>query len=1235
MAGVKHIQDVEYLEIKLASPSKIIDEWSSGEVVNHETINYRTLKPELGGLFCERIFGPTKDYECHCGRYKKSTYKGKQCERCGVDIISAKSRRQRKGHIKLDDPVVSPMYKKHIVSILGCKMRDLDALIQYTAFIVVSSDNNKIPAGTITEDEERLKEISGIYYLRGTVGLHEYLKQINIDEEIEIIKRDLQDAKKELSETSNNSTNTAKYYELIRKGNEKLEMLINFKKSGNKPGWLIMTVIPVIPPDLRPLVQIGSGRFVVSGLNELYRKVIMRNNRLKEMKKVMAAELLLNDGRVSLQRAVEELFDNSKNNESLNSGNRNRKIQKSLVEMLKGKQGRFRQNLLGKRVDFSGRSVIVVGPNLKLDECGIPKKMALELFKPFIIAELLKKGRAFNIKFAKIKIENGDEDVWETLEEVIGKYKVLLNRAPTLHRLGIQAFRPKLVEGKAIRLSPLVCTAYNADFDGDQMAVHLPLSDKAQLEATKLMLASNNILNPKDGQPIVAPSQDMILGNYYITIEEQTDIVRVYKDVKEALMAYENRVIRLHDRIFIDAKTIDNAVIDTENIEEKLLLTTIGKYLFNNITPSDYPFINEPNQANFNGLADRFLITKGENLAEVLENVEVVKPFKKGFLSELIYNVFEKYNIQQTSKMLDLMKDLGYKHSCLSGISISFADVPVVEKKAVLEEAQTKVDRWNELFSQGLITEDERYQKITQDIWPSARDVITDRLMSELDETNNIFMMADSGARGTKSNFTQLGAMRGLMAAPSGKIIELPVKSSFKEGLSVLEYFISSHGARKGLADTALKTADSGYLTRRLVDVAQDVVVTEDDCGTTSYDVVSDIMEGTEVIEGLKERLIGRTIQETIFGDDGEVVIAQGELIYENIAEKIVDLGIKEVKLRTTFSCRSETGICKKCYGRDLALNAMVNIGEAVGIVSAQSIGEPGTQLTMRTFHSGGVAGNDITQGLPRVVELFEARPPKGKAILAGENGKIHYTEKTAVIDVTIKKGKKKLISYSIPKGIPLLFKEGDTVKRGERLTEGSIHVKELIEYCGIDEVRRYILKEIQKVYRLQGVGINDKHIEIIISQMLKYYKVVDSGGTNMIPGELVRIKQLTLSNAEAFATNKNVAVAKPVVMGIKEASLKTESFLSAASFQETAKVLANATIRGKKDYLKGIKENVILGKLIPAGTGKVADYKGIIFDTENESELILDVNPVIFQEAVAEQIEHAPENTDAVSIIE
>lgn len=1189
----KEMADIKYVKIKLASPEKIVNEWSYGEVQTHETINYRTLKPELGGLFCERIFGPYKDYECHCGTYKKSTYKGKRCEKCGVDVISSKVRRQRKGHIRLEEPVVSPLFKKYIITLLGCKQRDLNALINYNAFIVVDSKNPKVPKGTIFEEESKVKAIGNLTYQKGTPGLYACLKNFDLDEEIKRAKKDINNIKKDISKQLEKKNANSRNEEKINKINEKLEFLINFKNSGNKPEWLVMTVLPVIPPDLRPLVQIGSGRFVVSGLNDLYRKVIMRNNRLKEMKKIGAASILVYDSCVSLQRAVEELVDNSKNNESSNTGNRNRKIQKSLIEMLKGKQGRFRQNLLGKRVDFSGRSVIVVGPNLKLDECGIPKLMALELFKPFVIGGLIKSGKAYNMKSAKSKLEQRDEDVWEILEEVIGDHKVLLNRAPTLHRLGIQAFKPKLVEGKAIRLSPLVCTAYNADFDGDQMAVHLPLSTKAQEEATKLMLSSNNILNPKDGSPIVEPSQDMILGNYYISIEKKSESVHVFKDAKEALMALELKKITLHDLIYIRASEIDNGKIDCDDLENKLLLTTVGKYIFNNILPEGMPFITEPTNANIEKIPEKYLINQGTNLKEYLDGYELNQPFKKSYLSSLISKVFEVYDIQTTSTMLDDLKSLGYKYSALSGISISFSDVPSVEKEEILERSQKEVDRWNELYQQGMVTEEEKYQKVTQEIWLEAREEITEKLLNNLSTDNNIYMMSDSGARGNRSNFTQLGAMRGLMAAPNGRIIELPVKSSFKEGLTVLEYFISSHGARKGLADTALKTADSGYLTRRLVDVAQDLVISEHDCDTYEYESIKAIKEGSEVIVDLKDRILGRTSQEEIKDKSGNVIVKVGDLLNEEQVKNIIEAGIEEVKIRNISTCKSTKGICQKCYGRDLATNNIVQIGEAIGTIAAQSIGEPGTQLTMRTFHTGGVAGNDITQGLPRVVELFEARTPKGKAVLATETGTLEIIEKTAEIELLIKKGRKVLSQENIPHGIKLKFKTGDKVNRGDLLTEGSIHPKELVVYKGVEAVKNYILKEIQRVYRLQGVGINDKHIEIIIYQMLKYVKVIDPKGTNLIPGELVRYNKLLESNRKV-AKGEDFASVRPTIMGIKEASLKTESFLSAASFQETAKIIADASVRGKVDKLEGLKENVILGKIIPAGTGKDPHYKGI-----------------------------------------
>ncbi len=1196
----RKMSEVSKIKIKLASPEKIVNEWSYGEVQTHETINYRTLKPELGGLFCERIFGPYKDYECHCGAYKKSTYKGKRCEKCGVDVVSSKVRRQRKGHITLDEPVVSPLFKKYIITLLGCKQKDLNAIINYNAYIVIDSKNPKVPKGTIFEEESKVKMIGNLSYQKGTPGLYECLKNFNIKEEINNTKIEMNKLKKEMSNQAKKNNNTAKYEEKFIKINEKLEFLINFDKSGNKPEWLVIKVLPVIPPDLRPLVQIGSGRFVVSGLNDLYRRVIMRNNRLKEMKKIGAASILIYDSCVSLQRAVEELVDNSKNNENLNNTNRNKKIQKSLIEMLKGKQGRFRQNLLGKRVDFSGRSVIVVGPNLKLDECGLPKLMALELFKPFVIGSLIQTGKAYNMKSAKSKLEQRDEDIWETLENVVGEHKVLLNRAPTLHRLGIQAFKPKLVEGKAIRLSPLVCAAYNADFDGDQMAVHLPLSSKAQEEATKLMLASNNILNPKDGSPIVEPSQDMILGNYYLTIEKKPNKINVFKDSKEALMALDLKKISLHDIIFIKADTIENGKIEDKDLDQKLLMTTVGKYIFNDILPEGMPYVTEPTAANLDKLPEKYLIPMGTDLEKLVKDHEINEPFKKKNLSSMITKVFEQYTINETSKMLDDLKEYGYKYSSLSGISISFTDVPTVEKEDILEKSQNEVDNWNALYEQGLITEGEKYQKVTQEIWPDAREEITERLLGDLSKENNIYMMSDSGARGNRSNFTQLGAMRGLMSAPNGEIIELPVKSSFKEGLEVLEYFISSHGARKGLADIALKTADSGYLTRRLVDVAQDLVISEDDCNTYEYEEIFAIKEGTETIVDLKDRILGRYVQEDVLDKKGKVIIEAGNLITEKELNLIMENDIESVKIRNIFSCKAQNGICQKCYGRDLSTSSLVQIGEAIGTIAAQSIGEPGTQLTMRTFHTGGVAGNDITQGLPRVVELFEARTPKGKAILATESGTLEIIEKTAEIELLIKDGDKVLVEEKIPHEVKIKFKNGDKVKRGDLLTEGSVHPKELVLYKGVKAAREYILKEIQKVYRLQGVGINDKHIEIIIYQMLRYSIVLEARGTDLIPGELVRYGRILEANKKVSKV-EDFAVTRPIIMGIKEASLKTESFLSAASFQETSKIISNAAVRGKVDNLQGLKENVILGKMIPAGTGKDPHYKGIGLDESEQ----------------------------------
>lgn len=958
---------------------------------------------------------------------------------------------------------------------------------------------------------------------------------------------------------------------------------------------MVLDVLPVIPPELRPMVQLDGGRFATSDLNDLYRRVINRNNRLKRLLDLGAPNIIVQNEKRMLQEAVDALIDNGRRGRPV-TGPGNRPL-KSLSHMLKGKQGRFRQNLLGKRVDYSGRSVIVVGPNLKMYQCGLPKEMALELFKPFVMKELVERGLAHNIKSAKRKIERVHPEVWDVLESVIKEHPVLLNRAPTLHRLGIQAFEPTLVEGRAIRLHPLVCTAYNADFDGDQMAVHVPLSAEAQAEARLLMLAAQNILNPKDGKPVVTPSQDMVLGNYYLTMERKGAIGEgmVFKDTDEALLAYHSGYVHLHTRIAIHAGSLKNETF-TEEQNNKLLLTTVGKLIFNEILPKSFPYINEPTQENIEERTpDKYFLDKGVNVKEEIRKRELVPPFKKKVLGNIIAEVFKRFKITETSKMLDRMKDLGFKYSTKAGITIGVADIVVLpEKQEILQEAQTKVDTVLKQFRRGLITDEERYERVIS-IWSAAKDKIQSKLMESLDKRNPIFMMSDSGARGNASNFTQLAGMRGLMANPAGRIIELPIKSSFREGLTVLEYFISTHGARKGLADTALKTADSGYLTRRLVDVAQDVIVREDDCGTDRGMLVRALTDGTEVIVKLEERLVGRYARKTVkHPETGEIIVRENEMITEDIANAIIKAGIDKVWIRSAFTCNTRHGVCKKCYGRNLATGAEVEVGEAVGIIAAQSIGEPGTQLTMRTFHTGGVAGDDITQGLPRVQELFEARNPKGQAVISEIDGVVISVNETRDRQQEIVvKGEVETRTYTAPYNARLKVQEGQHVERGQELTEGSIDPKELLKVKDITAVQEYLLREVQKVYRMQGVEISDKHIEVMVRQMLRKVRVIDAGDTDVLPGTLLDIHQFTDANTKVLLEGKRPATARPVLLGITKASLETDSFLSAASFQETTRVLTDAAIKGKRDELLGLKENVIIGKLVPAGTG-MARYRKI-----------------------------------------
>ncbi len=1022
----------------------------------------------------------------------------------------------------------------------------------------------------------------------GAEAIKKLLEVIDLDKDVHQLKEEL------------NTAQGQRRNRIIKR----LEVLEAFRSSENKPPWMILDVLPVIPPELRPMVQLDGGRFATSDLNDLYRRVINRNNRLKRLLDLGAPDIIVQNEKRMLQEAVDALIDNGRRGRPV-TGPGNRPL-KSLSHMLKGKQGRFRQNLLGKRVDYSGRSVIVVGPNLKMYQCGLPKEMALELFKPFVMKDLVSKGIAHNIKSAKRKVERVSPEVWDVLEEVIKEHPVLLNRAPTLHRLGIQAFEPILVEGRAIKLHPLVCTAYNADFDGDQMAVHVPLSAEAQAEARLLMLAAHNILNPKDGKPVVTPSQDMVLGCYYLTIEKEGEIGEgmLIRDPNEALVAYQNKYATLQTRVVIPVKAL-NKTCFTEKQQNALLATTIGKIVFNGIFPPDFPYLNAPTKENLiEGTPDDYFIyDKGVNIKEFIQTVPNRGAVKKGYLGQIISEIFRRYHTTETSVILDRIKELGFTYSTKAGITIAVSDVTVPEEKdEILHEAEEKVQGVLKQYRRGLITDEERYDRVIS-IWSKAKDQITEVLMNSLDRFNSIYMMANSGARGNVSQITQLAGMRGLMAAPSGRIIELPIKSNFREGLTVLEYFISTHGARKGLADTALRTADSGYLTRRLVDVAQDVIVREEDCGTDKGLVVSNISDGKEVIEGLHDRIVGRVALETVrHPETDEVIVKRNELISEDKADQILEAGVKTVNIRSVLSCRVHHGVCKKCYGRNLATGKDVEIGEAVGTIAAQSIGEPGTQLTMRTFHTGGVAGDDITQGLPRIQELFEARNPKGQAVITEIDGTItdiRDGKDRREIEVT---GETEVKVYTVPFGSRGRVSVGQVMEAGDEITEGSIDPKEMLRVKGLRGVQNYILQEVQKVYRLQGVEINDKHIEIMVRQMLRKVRVFENGGTDLLPGAMVDVHQYEEANRVAFMNGKEPAIAKPVLLGITKASLETDSFLSAASFQETTRVLTEAAIKGKVDKLLGLKENVIIGKLIPAGTG-LSRYRNVKIKTANEIE--------------------------------
>ena len=1142
------------IHICLASDDKI-REWSRGEVKKPETINYRTLKPEKDGLFCEKIFGPTKDWECHCGKYKRVRYKGIVCDRCGVEVTKSKVRRERMGHIELAAPVAHIWYFKGIPSrialVLDISPRSVEKVIYFAAYVVTDKGTSGLMEGQILNEKEYhdAEEKYGKGSFKAGMGA-ESIRTLLQKVDLEKLSNQL---KKEIAESSEQ-----KKAKLIKR----LDTVESFLLSGNKPEWMVLSVIPVIPPDIRPMVQLDGGRFATSDLNDLYRRVLNRNNRLKRLLELGAPEIIVRNEKRMLQEAVDALIDNGRRGRPV-TGAGNRPL-KSLSDMLKGKQGRFRQNLLGKRVDYSGRSVIVVGPELKIHQCGLPKEMAIELFKPFVMKELVARGLAHNIKSAKRMVERLNPEVWGILEEVIKDHPVMLNRAPTLHRLGIQAFEPVLVEGRALKLHPLVCTAFNADFDGDQMAVHVPLSPEAQAEARYLMLSVNNLLKPQDGKPVTVPTQDMILGSYYLTMEVAGEKGEgMYcKDVDEAMMAYQNGDLGLHAKIKVRiTKEIDGKEV-TKTIE-----TTAGRLIYNQGIPQDLGFVDR---------------TDPDHCFDLEINFPVIKKN----LGTIIAKCIDKHGLNVSAELLDYIKSTGYKYSTKGAITVSVADVAVPEaKKEILAKADEDVETVAKQYKRGLITNEERYDSVIS-IWEKATNDVTEAMKDNFDELNPIYMMAQSGARGNMNQLRQIAGMRGLMANTSGKAVEIPIKACFREGLDPLEYFISSHGARKGLADTALRTADSGYLTRRLVDVSQDIIVREEDCGTDEYIEIEDIKDGNQIIEKLQERLTGRYPFEDIKDPTtGEVLADKDTLITPILAEKIVATGITKVKVRSVLGCHTKHGVCSKCYGMGLATRKEVNIGEAVGIIAAQSIGEPGTQLTMRTFHTGGVAGGDITQGLPRVEELFEARKPKGLATISEIAGTVSIEDSKKRKEVTVT-GKDDSKTYTISFGSKLKVKPGDYIEAGDPITEGSINPNEILAIKGPQGVFEYLTSEVQKVYRNQGVDINDKHIEIISRQMLKKVKIEDSGDSQMFVGSLVDINEFNKENAELEAEGKIPAKGQRVLLGITKASLATESFLSAASFQETTRVLTEAAIKGKKDALIGLKENVIIGKLIPAGTG-------------------------------------------------
>ena len=1255
----------EAIKIGLASPETIL-KWSYGEVTKPETINYRTLKPEKDGLYCEKIFGPTKDWECHCGKYKKIRYKGKVCERCGVEVTKSKVRRERMGHIDLATPVSHIWYFKGVPSSIGLMLdlspRQLEKVLYFASYIVTSVDtnlvNNDLVEGQVLTDKEYNE-----YYEKygaeaftagmGAEAIKTLLEKIDIDALAEELKAELEDAQGQ------------KKARVIKR----LEIVEAFRISGNRPEWMILTVVPVIPPDLRPMVQLDGGRFATSDLNDLYRRVINRNNRLKRLLELGAPDIIIRNEKRMLQEAVDALINNGRRGRTV-TGPGNRAL-KSLSDLLKGKQGRFRQNLLGKRVDYSGRSVIVVGPEMKIYQCGVPKEMAIELFKPFVMKELVSRGIAHNIKSAKRMVERSRVEVWDVLEDVIKEHPVLLNRAPTLHRLGIQAFEPRLVEGRALKLHPLLCTAYNADFDGDQMAIHVPLSPEAQSEARFLMLSANNLLKPQDGHPVAVPSQDMLLGSYYLTIvcenykkiydtilgddtkqaafnellasSDETPVViddsvaietfsswqsayeyvltlekvklnetkiqnvnpitiatekkpvtvsvqnflamakkvtkKTFLSPEEALLAYANDVITLHERIGVKVtKEIDG------NVVSKLVDITAGRIIFNNNIPQDLGFVDRTNPGNALDYEIDFVV-------------------KKSQLGNIIGKCIDIHGVSVTAVMLDNIKSTGYKYSTIGALTVSVSDINVPEaKKAILAEAEKQVEAITAKYKFGMLSDEERYEQVIK-IWADASSQVTDAMLEHLGEFNPIYMMADSGARGSTNQIRQLAAMRGLMADTQGRTVEIPIRANFREGLNVLEYFVSSHGARKGLTDTALRTADSGYLTRRLVDVSQDVIVREIDCGTTKYAEIEDIRDGQEIIEPLYDRIEGRISWEDIVNPEtGATIVKAGEMISLRQADKIVKAGISKVKIRSVLTCKSKIGVCAKCYGKNLATGTLVNIGEAVGIIAAQSIGEPGTQLTMRTFHAGGVAsGSDITQGLPRIEELFEARKPKGVAIISEIAGNVKVNDAKNRREVIITNDEDgESITYAIPYGATIKLRDGDYVEKGGEITTGSVNPNDILKINGPDAVQMYITREVQRTYRMQGVDINDKHVEVITRQMLRKVRIDEAGDTNLLIGSLTDRLEFDDENESAEARGGQVATASPVLLGITKASLATESFLSAASFQETTKVLTDAAIKGKIDPLMGLKENVIIGKLIPAGTG-MSMYKDINITMQGE----------------------------------